>query len=135
MKDKESRENITMLYDNEVFVFGSNLAGIHGKGAARLALVFGAKYGKGEGHYGKTYGIPTKDSNIVTLDLSKIETYVNRFISYAKENPTIIFQVTQIGCGLAGYKAKDIAPFFKEAINLDNVKLPKEFLNILINND
>lgn len=96
-----------------IFVFGSNLAGRHGMGAAKFALDnHGAVYGKGIGHYGNSYAIPTKDSNIRTLPLSVIEIYVQHFIQYAVNHPELEFQVTRIGCGLAGYKDSDIAPFF-----------------------
>lgn len=126
-----SPDRIAKLEDNEIFVFGSNRAGRHGKGAAKLAVKFGAQYGKGEGLHGKTYGIPTKDRKINTLTLSEIEYAVNRFIKFAKENPSMIFLVTEIGCGLAGYKPKEIAPMFEEALSYDNIKLPQRFIQIL----
>jgi len=123
---------IKELKENEVFVFGSNLAGIHGGGAARTAMMkFGAEYGKGIGHYGKSYAIPTKDYNIETLNLWEIKPHVDNFIDYAKRNTELIFLVTNIGCGLAGYEIKDIAPFFRECLNMHNVKLSKEFYDFL----
>lgn len=99
-----------------IFVFGSNEAGVHGAGAARLALErYGARYGKGFGLHGISFAIPTKDRNIRTLPLVHIDPYVQQFMRLAKSKPDLQFQVTQIGCGLAGYKAKDIAPMFKGA--------------------
>ncbi|QWY83710.1 hypothetical protein [Rhizobium phage RHph_X3_15] len=99
-----------------IFVFGSNLAGIHGAGAARVAFEkHGAVWGIGAGNYGNSYAIPTKDGNIKTLPLEKIKPFVNQFIHYAYENPHLEFQVTKIGCGLAGYKDEEIAPLFKDA--------------------
>ena len=110
-----------------VFVFGSNLAGIHGAGAALYARKYhGAIYGQGIGLQGSSYGIPTKDRNIHTLPIETIEMYVDMFINFAKLNKRIQFQVTRIGCGLAGYKDTDIAPLFKNAPS--NCVLPEEWL-------
>jgi hypothetical protein len=118
--------NISDLKPNEIFVFGSNEAGIHGAGAARLAYEkFGAVWGKGFGLYGQTYAIPTKDKRIETLPLQRIKQYVDTFLFFAKVNPQYTFLVTKIGCGLAGYKPEQIGPFFKN--NPPNVILPKEF--------
>lgn len=110
-----------------VFVFGSNLKGRHGKGAALRARKFhGAISGQGEARQGNSYGIPTKDTRLVTLPLADIAQYVARFIAYAEANPDIEFQLTAIGCGLAGYKPSDIAPLFRSAPS--NVKQPPEFV-------
>lgn len=99
-----------------IFVFGSNTAGIHGAGAAKFAYKNkGARYGKGYGHHGDSFAIPTKDENIKTLPLAQIHEYVRGFIAYAKDHRKQQFQVTRIGCGLAGYKDQDIAPMFLEA--------------------
>lgn len=99
-----------------IFVFGSNLAGRHGAGAALYARQHhGAIYGVSEGIQGNSYAIPTKDVHLRTLSLNLINTYVQRFIKYAKTHPEKSFQVTRIGCGLAEYKDQDIAPMFKEA--------------------
>lgn len=122
-----SNPNITSLKQDEVFVFGSNHAGRHGKGAAKQAMQFGAKNGQGEGPQGKTYAIPTKSSDLKVLKLSSIKRAVNDFTVYAKTTPDKKFLVTAIGCGLAGYTPREIAPLFKEATKLDNVYLPKEF--------
>lgn len=135
MKDRTIPLEITELKDNEIFVFGSNTGGRHGKGAAKQALTWGAKWGQGEGLQGKTYGIPTKDSKIRTLPVNDIRPFVDRFVQFAKDHPEMIFLVTEIGCGLAGYKPKDIAPLFKDVKELKNVKLPERFWHKIINND
>ena len=125
-------ENITELKDNEIFVFGSNLAGRHGAGAALLARRWRAKTGYSRGPQGKTYARPTKDGKIQTLPLEHIQYHVYRFINYARIHPESIFLVTQIGCGLAGYSPEEIAPLFSSAIGIDNISLPECFLKILI---
>lgn len=122
---------ITSLKDNEIFVFGSNLAGRHGRGAALTALrKFGAKNGQASGLMGKSYGIPTKDRNLKVLSLDKIEIHIKRFLKFTKENPQLIFLVTEIGCGLAGYKPKQIAPLFFNYDISGNVKLPESFIKV-----
>ncbi|WP_298952075.1 hypothetical protein [uncultured Methylobacterium sp.] len=106
-----------------VFVFGSNLAGRHGKGAALTAkLRHGAIQGQGEGLQGQSYGIPTKDESVRTLPLDRIEWHVIRFLQFARDRPDFRFFVTRIGCGLAGYHDDEIAPFFAAAP--DNCILP-----------
>lgn len=96
-----------------VFVFGSNTAGIHGAGAAHTAIKeHGAIYGKGYGHNGNSFAIPTKDNDIQTLPLAVIEYFIHGFIAFAHCHPKMTFQVTAIGCGLAGYKHEQIAPLF-----------------------
>jgi hypothetical protein len=113
----------------EIFVFGSNLAGRHGAGAALYARKHhGAIYGIGVGHQGNSYAIPTKDERIETLPLSVIRQYVDQFIAYANAHPEFVFRLTPIGCGLAGYKPDDIAPMFKDAPA--NVLQPPEFTDI-----
>ncbi len=110
-------DNINKLQLNEVFVFGSNESGRHGLGAAKTALGWGAKWGQAEGIQGRTYGIPTKDSSVRrTLSVVEIKPYVDRFIQFTKENPDFLFLVTEIGCGLAGLKPKEVAPLFVDAI-------------------
>lgn len=109
-----------------VFVFGSNLAGRHGKGAALHALKqYGALYGQGIGRQGNSYAIPTKDEWIRTLPLSRIKPFVDEFLLYAQSHLEEEFLVTRIGCGLAGYKDEDIGPMFKGAPS--NCKLPAEW--------
>lgn len=100
----------------KIFTFGANLAGRHGKGAALCAKKYhGAAYGVGVGRTGNAYAIPTKDHNIKTLPLDEIKVYVDEFIGYAKAHPELTFEVTKIGCGLAGYSESDIMPMFADA--------------------
>jgi hypothetical protein len=121
-------DNIEALGLNQVFVFGSNLAGRHGGGAALLAAHrFGAVYGVGVGHEGRSYALPTKGQNIETLPLSEIEKHIGNFVEYAAANPSLTFFVTQIGCGLAGYTPKEIAPLFFYFALPPNVILPEVF--------
>lgn len=99
-----------------VFVFGSNLAGVHGAGAARVARFdHGAEIGVGNGPTGNSYALPTKDRNIRTMSKDAIRQFVKQFLEYAAAHPEQEFQVTRIGCGLAGYRDLDIAPMFKGA--------------------
>lgn len=114
---------ITHLNENEVFVFGSNLGGMHGGGAARIAYEnFGAVWGEGVGHFGKTYAIPTMQGGVET-----IKPYVDQFIAYAAEHTELTFYVTRIGCGIAGFRDEEIAPLFKDCRDMDNVVLPRSF--------
>jgi hypothetical protein len=99
-----------------IFVFGSNEAGRHGKGAALYARKHhGAEYGVGLGRTGNAYAIPTKDGRLRTLPLTKIAQYVTKFINYASTHPELEFEVTKIGCGLAGYQEHEIKPLFQGA--------------------
>ncbi len=99
-----------------IFVFGSNEAGVHGAGAAKVAYQkHGARWGKSYGHYGDSFAIPTKDDHIETMPLDRIRQYVDGFLAYAKGHRKLKFKVTAIGCGLAGYKHEDIAPMFRMA--------------------
>lgn len=117
-------EFITELKSDEVFVFGSNLAGMHGGGAAWVAYrQFGAILGQGVGLQGQSYAIPTMQGGVET-----IKPYVEDFIVFAKEHPELFFYVTRIGCGIAGFQDKEIAPLFAEAIGLENVCLPESFV-------
>ena len=113
-------EYITSLKPNEIFVFGSNLAGMHGGGAARMAHeLFGAEWGVGVGRTGQCYAIPTMQGGVET-----IRPYVDEFIEYAKQHPELLFRVTRIGCGIAGFTNEEIAPLFKAAFDMENVSLP-----------
>ena len=108
---------------NEVLVFGSNLAGMHGGGAARIAhLYFGAVMGNGDGIQGQSYAIPTMQGGVDT-----IRPYVDKFIAYAKQHPEQHFLVTRIGCGIAGFSPDEIAPLFAEAAEVENISLPDDF--------
>ena len=112
---------ITRLELNEIFVFGSNLAGFHGGGAARIANEhFGAEWGVGVGRTGQCYAIPTMQGGVET-----IRPYVDEFIEYAKQHPELVFLVTRIGCGIAGFTDEQMAPLFTAAHDLPNVALPK----------
>lgn len=126
---KFTPENIRHLEPNQIFTYGANTAGIHGAGAAKLALRWGAKMGE-YGLNGQTYGIPTKDRNIRTLPLDKIQVHVNDFLATAFSHPEYEFLVTKIGTGLASIPISDIAPLFKTVKTtgvFENVILPEEF--------
>lgn len=119
------------LKDNEIFVFGSNLEGRHGKGAALCAKSWGAKQGQAIGLMGRTYGIATKGYSLEILGLREIKIQIDKFIEYAKEHPEKNFLVTPIGCGLAGYSPKDVAPFFDKPIP-NNIFLPMDFWKVIL---
>jgi len=125
-------KDIVYLDPNQIFVFGSNLAGRHGKGAAWDAHNrFSATMGRCHGLDGVCYGIPTKDEQLKTLPLERIVKYVNNMIQDAIDYPEKTFLVTPIGTGLAGYSAEQIAPLFKAAIDVENIWLPDEFWKVL----
>ena len=114
----------------DIFVFGSNRRGIHGAGAAKFAREnHGAVLGKGEGLHGTSYAIPTKSDPYHSLKTSEVEAHVKKFIEFAKANPQLTFQLTPIGCGLAGFSPREIAPMFASAPS--NVKIPQVFASIL----
>ena len=120
---------VVSLKPNEVFVFGSNLAGFHGGGAARAAYKkFGAIWGQGVGMQGHSYAIPTMQGGVET-----IAPYVDEFIEYAIAHPEKRFLVTEIGCGIAGFSPEEIAPLFRKAIDIDNISLPMRFWELLRN--
>jgi len=129
-----TNRKITSLQDNEIFVFGSNEAGRHGKGAAKLALQWGAIYYNPEGLQGNTYALPTMDKYIDKLPVPKIAEYVNNLLETIKQHPEKHFLITEIGCGLAGNKHVDIAPLFKDFLELPNISLPQKFIDILTSN-
>ena len=113
-------EHITSLQPNEIFVFGSNLRGMHGGGAAYVALrKFGAIMGQGVGLQGQSYAIPTMQGGVET-----IKPYVDEFIQFAKEHPNLTFLVTRIGCGIAGFTDEEISPLFEKAHDVENIVLP-----------
>ena len=114
---------ITELKSDEIFVFGSNLAGSHGGGAAYVAWrKFGAIMGQGVGLQGQSYGIPTMQGGVET-----IRPYVDEFIAFAKAHPELFFYVTRIGCGIAGFRDEEIAPLFTAARGVPNICLPESF--------
>lgn len=122
-------DKITALQPNEVFVFGSNLAGMHGGGAARVARkLFGAVMGQGVGLQGQSYAIPTMQGGVET-----IKPYVDEFIAFAESHPELKFYVTRIGCGIAGFTDAEIAPLFKNALGKPNIVLPRDFAEVLEN--
>lgn len=120
-------EFISELNDGEIFVFGSNLQGSHGGGAARVAHnFFGAEWGVGIGLTGQTYAIPTMQGGVET-----IAPYVDEFIEFASNHKELKFYVTRIGCGIAGFRDEEIAPLFRNALGEANIILPQTFYNIL----
>lgn len=128
-KKRISSNYITQLAPNEVFVFGSNLQGMHGGGAARLAYrEFGAEWGQGVGLFGQSYAIPTMQGGVET-----IKPYVDDFIEFAKKHSELDFLVTEIGCGIAGFTPQEIAPLFSRTITEDiqNIYLPESFYALL----
>lgn len=125
---KFTPELITELGPDDIFVFGSNLAGHHAGGAARIARhKFGAIEGQGVGLQGQSYAIPTMQGGVET-----IKPYVDQFIEFAKNCDQNTFYVTRIGCGIAGFSDEEIAPLFKDALTLYNVRLPESFVRILL---
>ncbi len=143
MYNREYTPNfINQLKENEIFVFGSNLKGMHAGGAAvfgsnlkgmhaggaaRVAVdKFGAVWGQGVGMQGQCYAIPTMQGGVET-----IQPYVDEFIAYARQHPEYKFLVTRIACGIAGFRVEEIAPLFKAAIDVENIILPQDFVEIL----
>ena len=120
-------EMIRELAANEIFVFGSNLAGFHGGGAARIAREnFGAIWGQGVGMQGQCYAIPTMQGGVET-----IKPYVDEFIDFARTHTECTFLVTRIACGIAGFSPREIAPLFADAIDVENVILPEDFVEVI----
>jgi hypothetical protein len=127
MKNIYTPERISYLATNEIFVFGSNLQGSHGGGAARTAYkYFGAVMGQGVGLQGQSYAIPTMQGGVET-----IKPYVDDFIAFASAHSELTFYITRIGCGIAGFKDEQIAPLFDAAYDLPNIVLPKTFATII----
>lgn len=115
------------LKENEIFVFGSNLGGFHGGGAARVALEqFGAVWGQGVGLQGQSYAIPTMHGGV-----DVIKPYVDEFIAFARDHRELKFLVTPIGCGIAGFAIEEIAPLFAAAIDDENIILPESFVKVI----
>ena len=115
-------DRIATLGKNEIFVFGSNIQGAHGGGAAWYAhKQFGAEWGIGEGLTGRTYALPTMEG------IASLKHAVEHFVACAKQHPELTFLVTAVGCGIAGYRPNEVAPLFTEATSLENVFLPQIF--------
>lgn len=126
-KNRITPRNVDKLAANEIFVFGSNLSGMHGGGAARTAVrKFGAIMGRGVGLQGQSYAIPTMHGGV-----DAIKPYIDDFIAFAKMNPELKFLVTRVGCGIAGFRDSEIAPLFAPAANIENVALPESFWEII----
>lgn len=118
---------VSALEPGEVFVFGSNIQGMHMGGAARVAMErFGAVWGVGEGLQGQSYALPTMEG------IESLEKAVARFVEFARQHPELRFLVTAVGCGIAGYTAEQVAPFFKSVIDLQNVYLPQSFWDVIL---
>jgi hypothetical protein len=135
-KHRFTPRNIERLEANQIFVFGSNLKGIHGAGAALKAkTLFGAILGNGEGMMGQSYAIPTKFNPYQTMPLHFIKRYIDVFIDFVNNEETrhLQFLVTRIGCGFAGYNEMQIAPLFINALNFENVCFPEEFFTVFVN--
>lgn len=119
-------DRIASLGENEIFVFGSNIQGSHGGGAAWFAhKAFGAEWGVGEGLTGRTYALPTMEGK------ASMQHAVEHFIACAKEHPELTFLVTAVGCGIAGYTPQQVAPMFRAAAALENIYLPLVFWDVL----
>ncbi|MBP3762498.1 MAG: hypothetical protein J6I49_01305 [Bacteroidales bacterium] len=119
-------DTITHLEEGEIFVFGSNIQGMHGGGAAWYANQhFGAEWGVGEGLTGRTYALPTMEG------AASMAHAVGNFLDCARKHPELTFLVTAVGCGIAGYTPAQVAPLFKEAAALENVYLPQAFWKVL----
>lgn len=120
-------ERITSLRPNEIFVFGSNLGGFHGGGAAALAYrSFGAVWGQGEGLQGQSYALPT-----MVQTVAEMQPYVDRFIACAQMHPELKFYLTEVGCGIAGFTVNEVAPLFVKALEVPNIVLPERFFRVL----
>ena len=132
-KNRTENPNIALdcidtLEKDEVFVFGSNLAGHHMGGAARAAnMKFGAEWGVGVGLTGQSYAIPTMQGGVET-----IRPYVDEFVEFANQHQNMKFLVTRIGCGIAGFNDEEIAPLFRKAVSVSNIYLPQKFYDILL---
>lgn len=125
--ERITSNRITELRPGEIFVFGSNLAGHHGGGAALLAWrKWGAVWGQGVGLQGQTYGIPTMHGGP-----EAIRPYVGEFVDFARRHPELIFLVTEVGCGIAGFTPAQIAPLFADAVGVENICLPQRFWDVL----
>lgn len=127
MKRRITPDRISELENYEIFVFGSNLQGSHGGGAAAIAAdQFGAIWGQGVGLQRQSYAIPTMHGGV-----EELKPYVDEFIEFAKQNPDFDFLVTRIGCGIAGFTEEEMAPLFAQGADVQNVYLPDSFWDII----
>ena len=132
MKNKITPQNITKLKKNEIMVFGSNMNGNHAAGAAKTALdKFYAVMGQAQGIQGKAYALPTLDENMQQLPLERIKVGVQLLASACNQYPDKVFLITEVGCGIAGFKPEQIAPLFKDFLDIPNCTLPQSFVDIL----
>jgi hypothetical protein len=133
LNEKIAPDLVLELEQNDVFVFGSNLNGLHAGGASLMALQsFGAEWGKAEGPQGQCYAIPTDIRGEAIDNVSAyMKRHIDKFIDYAKDHQEKIFLVTKVGCGNAGFDVEFMAQFFKDALDMKNVRLPREFVEIL----
>jgi len=123
--DRMNKEDYPPVSEDEIFVFGSNIKGIHGRGAALFARRYhGAKLGIGHGHQDSSYAIPTKATPYIPLGLEEVAEYVGIFVNYTLRHPELKFYVSAVGCGNAGFSNKEIAPLFKGAVNC---RFPEEW--------
>lgn len=121
-KQRITPNQIRTLDSNEIFVFGSNAKGMHGGGAARAAVnLFGAIWGQGHGLQGQSYAIDSMSG------IEPLKKDIADFVAFARQHSEMRFLVTRIGCGIAGYKASEMAPLFKDCAELENVTLPEDF--------
>ena len=126
LPNRVTPSEIYTLAPDEIFVFGSNAGGQHAGGAAAFAMQeFGAVWGQGEGLQGRSYAIPTMEG------LGNLQAAVDRFTKFAGLHPELRFLVTRVGCGIAGYSVKEIAPMFRNCARLENVALPEDFWLVL----
>ena len=130
-QERIASDHIDHLAENEIFVFGSNLAGKHYGGAAFVAnKKFGAEWGVGSGLTGQTYAIPTMRAGV-----EMIKPYVDEFLAFARNHPEYRFLVTRVGCGIAGFSDREIAPLFREAADIANIALPLSFCRVIFSPD
>ena len=127
IKRRTTPEMITRLEPGQIFVFGSNIMGFHGGGAAYIAMKkFGAIYGQGDGLQGQSYAISSMEG------LEKMSKHVDEFIHFASLHPELTFLVTRIGCGIAGYSPIEVSPLFINAVDMENIWLPQDFWDVLV---
>lgn len=135
LKCQVTPEKVYSLKENEIFVFGSNLLGIHKRGAAKDALDnYGAILGQGEGLQGQSYALPTKNTPTEFMPYENLKQYIDRLHLTIKQNPNLHFLITKVGCNLAGFTVWEIAPLFKDFIFLNNCSLPRDFLDFIFGN-